>query len=598
MLYNTERPHTFDDFVGQEAIVENIRTQAKNRTFFGVYLFGGHFGCGKTSMARLLALASNCEHPDENGNPCGVCKHCNDILTGNAVDIIELDAATNTGVDTIRDLRDTVSYLPANLSRKIYIIDEVHMLSKSAFNALLKVLEEPPQYVTFILCTTEVKSVPATIRSRAACYNFESLTNDELVGYLKRVAPAHEIDLDDDAAVLIAKYSQGAARNALSILDQVSGTDKKVTADRVTSLLGLSDASAEFELLDKLLHSDTLGAIGLADRLLSAGKDFSLICDDLAEIATDMLVVKIGGAISNTTEYKAEIARISADVSADCLCGISDGLHDLRSELGRLPGKTTIVSAIIRMTVDSSKSVVALTNRIAALERLVTQLQASPVGIKAQAVDGSVAPLTGGLRDELGTPSVPNTSERVMVDISDSDIASTENPLERTSESVTTGEDVHTEEEQKAESAAVGTDTAEPQASSEPANEEIGQQEEVDIFDIFDFDFSEGDETESDVSASEAGKDSAGAVDVAAEDTVHTYTPADDAVIGDVKRTLEAIAMDYPVVMAALKGCCYTVSGNILHIASHEPLIDELLRMHLQMCKDTCGMNVERIMVG
>lgn len=401
MLYNTERPMTFDSVVGQKYIVESIRAQAISNKFFGVYVFGGHFGCGKTSMARILSMAANCKHLDENGNPCLECSHCKSIMNS-SVDIIELDAATNTGVDSIRELRETVHYMPLELKRKIYIIDEVHMLSKGAFNALLKVLEEPPAYVTFILCTTEVDAIPSTIRSRGACYFFEQLTVEELIGHVENVAERNGITLLPDASNVIARYSQGAARNALSILDQASSISTEVSAEIVQRLLGVSDNAVLFDFAKEILLANTIKAVSLVEEFSALGKDFTLLCSDLIDIVTDTLLYTIGGkkVVQNTEVYVSRVEELAAITSADNLCIFAEHLHSLKKELRMVPGKSTLLAAIIRLTMDTNNSIIALTNRINDLEKEIVQLKA--VGISYVKPEESInTDITDMVADEL-----------------------------------------------------------------------------------------------------------------------------------------------------------------------------------------------------
>ena len=227
MISQDERPRTFDEMLGQEFIVENIRQQSITNRWFPVYILEGQYGSGKTTMEKIIALAANCTHKDERGNPCLKCPSCQHILSG-GLDFKEIDAAKNSGVDDIRALQEYVDYIPTQLKYKVIAIDEVHMLSKSAFNGMLKMLEEPPEYMIFILCTSESQAIPITVKSRAARYKFSRLGESMITKGLLRAAPKHGIDLDSDAASLLASCSDGSMRNAYVLLEQVSVYRKKV----------------------------------------------------------------------------------------------------------------------------------------------------------------------------------------------------------------------------------------------------------------------------------------------------------------------------------------------------------------------------------
>lgn len=382
MLYNEMRPHTFDDVVGQEEIVSNIRKQSIRNKFFQVYILGGQFGSGKTTIARIIALAANCKHKDENGNPCMECDECREILSGNSMDVIEMDAASNTGVDAIRDLKETVGYLPANLSKRVYIIDEVHMLSTGAFNALLKVLEEPPQHVMFILCTTEVKKIPATVRSRAASYQFKQITAEKMIPHLRKVAGIKDYTVTDDALALIAKNSQGAMRNALSLLEQASEMGE-ITADVVSSMLGISDPRFLFMLLNNLIDADKAQAVKNINELFSGGKDPFLMVSDLLDICSDCVMAFYTGVenLDGTEYYCQMVAETVKKTSSDVLCAITDGLMVIRDELRKMPEKTTLVCGIIRMLSDNKGAVTILNAKISAIEEKLRQFENGSVDV-------------------------------------------------------------------------------------------------------------------------------------------------------------------------------------------------------------------------
>ena len=218
-LYRKWRPQTFDEVVGQRHITETLKNQVRTGRLSHAYLFIGTRGTGKTTCARILAKAVNCEHPVD-GNPCGVCPACRGISEGSVLDVVELDAASNNGVDNVRALREEAVFTPASVRKRVYIIDEVHMLSTSAFNALLKILEEPPEHLMFILATTELQKVPATILSRCQRHSFRRIDTPELADYIEYIASQERFSLSADAAELIARLADGGVRDALSLLDQ------------------------------------------------------------------------------------------------------------------------------------------------------------------------------------------------------------------------------------------------------------------------------------------------------------------------------------------------------------------------------------------
>ena len=239
-LYRKWRPQRFEDVVGQRATVAALKNQVSAGRVGHAYLFTGVRGTGKTTCAKIFAKAVNCLHP-QNGDPCGECAVCRGIDDGSILDVVEMDAASNNGVDDIRDLRDETAYTPTSCTYKVYIIDEVHMLSTAAFNALLKTLEEPPAHVIFILATTEIQKVPATIRSRCQRYDFTRISPEDIAGRVAQVAAAEQLNLTDKAAALIARLADGALRDALSILDTCAGVTADIDEGVVRQMAGVTD---------------------------------------------------------------------------------------------------------------------------------------------------------------------------------------------------------------------------------------------------------------------------------------------------------------------------------------------------------------------
>ena len=294
-LYRKYRPQTFDDVSGQMAVTQTLKTQLQSGRMSHAYLFTGSRGTGKTSCAKILAKAVNCLHP-ENGNPCNTCAACRSIDDGSCMDVLEIDAASNNGVDNVRDLRDDAIYTPSQVKMRVYIIDEVHMLSISAFNALLKIIEEPPEHLLFILATTELHKVPATILSRCQRFSFRRISQEDIAARLQYVAYQENIDLDDSAARVIARLADGGMRDGLSLLDQcASATQGELTAERVYQCLGIAGEQKCGELMGYIAAHDTRKALELFNRLYTEGKDLSAMLDEMACLTRDLLVLKTAG---------------------------------------------------------------------------------------------------------------------------------------------------------------------------------------------------------------------------------------------------------------------------------------------------------------
>ena len=287
-LYRKYRPKTFDDVVGQEHITETLKKQVETGRLSHAYLFIGTRGTGKTTCAKILAKAVNCEHP-VNGNPCNQCAACRGIDDGSVLDVVELDAASNNGVDNVRALRDEAVFSPASVRKRVYIVDEVHMLSNSAFNALLKILEEPPEHLMFILATTELHKVPATILSRCQRHSFKRIPVDTITARLNFVAQQEHLDLQPDAAALLARMADGGMRDALTLLDQCCGNEC-ISIDAVISAIGLAGNLRTAQLLRSVAAGDTAGALEQFRDLWQDGKDPSALLDELSMLQRDLLM--------------------------------------------------------------------------------------------------------------------------------------------------------------------------------------------------------------------------------------------------------------------------------------------------------------------
>ncbi len=299
-LYRKYRPQTFDDVSGQTAVTQTLKTQLLTGKMSHAYLFTGSRGTGKTSCAKILAKAVNCLNPD-NGNPCNCCEACKAIDSGSCMDVLEIDAASNNGVDNVRDLRDDAIYTPSQVKMRVYIIDEVHMLSISAFNALLKIIEEPPEHLLFILATTELHKVPATILSRCQRFSFRRISQEDIAARLQFVAYQENIELDDGAARVIARLADGGMRDGLSLLDQcASASTGELTAERVYACLGIAGEQKCGELMGYIANHDTKSALELFNRLYTEGKDLSAMLDEMACLTRDLLVMKTAGGAGIT----------------------------------------------------------------------------------------------------------------------------------------------------------------------------------------------------------------------------------------------------------------------------------------------------------
>ena len=290
-LYRKWRPPNFDEVSGQDHITSILKYQCATGKFSHAYLFCGSRGTGKTSCAKILAKAVNCLQPTDSG-PCGVCAACRSIDAGSATDVLEMDAASNNGVDDIRDIRDEVIYTPSELKYRVYIIDEVHMLSTSAFNALLKTLEEPPEHVVFILATTELQKLPATIISRCQRFDFRRISTDDLCARLHRIAREEEIDLSDEAARLIARQAQGGMRDAVSLLELCAGARLPITPELVTRTIGTTGREGTARVVKAIAEKNFDLLFEVVDDMVSASRDPAVFWQELIGYYRDMLVTK------------------------------------------------------------------------------------------------------------------------------------------------------------------------------------------------------------------------------------------------------------------------------------------------------------------
>ena len=329
-LYRKWRPQTFDDVIGQQHITETLKNQVRSSRLSHAYIFIGTRGTGKTTCARILARAVNCEHPVD-GNPCGTCAACRGIADGSILDVVELDAASNNGVDNVRALREEAVFSPAAVKKRVDIIDEVHMLSASAFNALLKIIEEPPEHLIFILATTELQKVPATILSRCQRHSFRRIDTAELAAYVEHVANAEHFAITHEAAELIARLAEGGVRDALSLLDQCSAHDK-IDVDAVYTTMGLAGKRRIEELFDRVIDHDTESALKSFLKMWMDGKDPIGTLGELFTLMRDVLMLRVapkGGAelISGGHEI-ALLRRYAARLTSEELTAGMGTLQD------------------------------------------------------------------------------------------------------------------------------------------------------------------------------------------------------------------------------------------------------------------------------
>ena len=387
-LYRKWRPKTFSDVVGQEHVTETLQRQVAEGRLSHAYLFTGTRGTGKTTCAKILAKAVNCEHP-ENGNPCNKCSSCLGIESGGFLDVMELDAASNNGVDHVRALRDEAIYSPAQVKKRVYIIDEVHMLSIAAFNALLKILEEPPEHLMFILATTELHKVPATILSRCQRFAFRRILPREIVGRLNYIAEQEGIDLRPDGAELLAHIADGALRDALSLLDQCAAAGGTIDSAAVLDALGLAGNLQTAQLMDCVLRRDTKAALLLLHRLYGSGKDVGAVLGELSALARDLLISKTapeGGAALLTGGYDSQtMDGLLRQADSARLIAICTTLQHTAADMNVSVNRRTDAELCLLKLCDETLSgdLSAINARLARLEQQMT------AGVRYAAAEGA-----------------------------------------------------------------------------------------------------------------------------------------------------------------------------------------------------------------
>ena len=413
-LYRKFRPSEFSDVKGQDHIVTTLKNQIEADRIGHAYLFCGTRGTGKTTVAKIFARAVNCEHPVD-GSPCGECSMCRQIAAGASLNVVEIDAASNNGVENIRDIREQVQYPPTDGRYRVYIIDEVHMLSIGAFNALLKTLEEPPSYVIFILATTEVHKIPITILSRCQRYDFKRISIDTIAGRLAELTQAEQIDVDDRALRYVARAADGSMRDALSLLDQCVAFHfgEKLTYDNVLEVLGAVDNRVFSKLFQAVLASDTKACIREIEEMIIQGRDLSQLVNDFVWYMRNLLIAKTtdepGDMLDMSEENLAVLKEEAAGVDTETLMRYIRIFSELSGQLRYASQKRILVEiAFIKLTTPSmEQNLDSILQRITLLEQ---KMQEMPDNLQKLA---SLAPAAGQAASSktavVETPPEPKT---------------------------------------------------------------------------------------------------------------------------------------------------------------------------------------------
>lgn len=390
VLYRKYRPKVFSDVYGQDHVTSTLKNEIKNGRVSHAYLFTGSRGTGKTTCAKILAKAVNCEH-NVDGEPCNECEVCKGLDNGSIYDVVEIDAASNNGVDNIRELRDETNYAPSRGKYRVYIIDEVHMLSTGAFNALLKTLEEPPAHVIFILATTEVHKLPATILSRCQRFDFKRIQPETMAVRLKEVASLEGLSLDDDAAVLIARIADGALRDGLSILDQCAGRSKEINSDLVSEVAGLAGREAMYKLSDCIANSDSNTAMSIISDLYQNSFDMERLCVEMINHFRNFLVAKTVRKsreliICTDDEYNT-ILEASKNFTVESIVFALDLFQNtLVTIKGGAAARIEVEMAFIKLCEPKmDESIASLLDRISKLENAIKS------GVKVQPIQTAVS---------------------------------------------------------------------------------------------------------------------------------------------------------------------------------------------------------------
>ena len=401
VLYRKYRPQVFADVVGQPQVTDTLRNELQSSRLAHAYLFTGSRGTGKTTCSKILAKAVNCLSP-VNGDPCGKCECCVGIDNGSIMDVSEIDAASNNGVDDIRMLREEADFTPASAKYRVYIIDEVHMLSIGAFNALLKTLEEPPEHVIFILATTEVHKLPATILSRCQRFDFHRIAPEDIADRLMLVCEKEGVSVDRAAALLIAGIADGAMRDALSLLDQCMSRQEAITEELVRQTAGLADKSSLFGLTDSIIRKDPAAAVTLIGELHGNAKDMARLCEELLEHFRAMMLFKtVKDPVRMLVMTESELKKTEEQASALSLreiIGVIDSLQSAYDRMlhgvnRRIEMEMTAVVLCSSEQVSAVSADPALTERIDRLEQIAASINDAPSGNREVQPSGQRTPV-------------------------------------------------------------------------------------------------------------------------------------------------------------------------------------------------------------
>lgn len=390
VLYRKYRPRFFADVIGQPQVTATLRNELRSGRTAHAYLFTGSRGTGKTTCSKILAKALNCLAPVD-GDPCGECAVCRGIDDGSIMDVVEIDAASNNGVDDIRSLRDEAVFSPADTKFRVYIIDEVHMLSAGAFNALLKTLEEPPEHVVFILATTEVHKLPATILSRCQRFDFHRISPEDIAARIELVCEKEGVAVDSGAALLLGAIADGAMRDALSLLDQCMGNAEHITEEVVRKTAGLADKSHLFSLTAAIIDKDQPAAVSIIDELYKSSKDMARLCEELTAHMRELMLIKTMKQPRNFMVLSDdEYSRALEQADALALERIVSAIDSMQSAYERMlrgaNRRIEMEMVLVKLCAPdmSSGADPELEARLVSLEKAVAAVKAAPAGIPAK----------------------------------------------------------------------------------------------------------------------------------------------------------------------------------------------------------------------
>ena len=388
-LYRKWRPGDFDDVCGQDGITDILKYEVENNRLSHAYLFCGSRGTGKTSCAKILAKAVNCENP-RNGNPCNCCEACRSIDAGIATDVIEMDAASNNGINDVRDMQDEIAFTPALLKYRVYIIDEVHMMSGQAFNALLKTLEEPPTYVIFILATTEYHKLPTTIVSRCQRFDFKRISNDVIISRLLEISKKEGIDITEDAARIIARVSRGGMRDAISLLELCAGANTRIDEALVFATVGSGNRESAFKIIEAVGKSDYETVYSIINDIVMKSGDLSVFWQEIIDAYRDVMIVKNSDRakiyLDLTDAEYTTLSEIAAGYTMSKLSYHTSMLENAMADMQRaLNSKRAIAEIALTRMCDSrlSSDTEALALRVEELEKVVKMMK---LGVPTPAV--------------------------------------------------------------------------------------------------------------------------------------------------------------------------------------------------------------------